>query len=544
MTEDERKYYEKLKSNRNDYNFDKLFFIDQNDIVQPNEGVWFRLIGDIPMFESTSQMRIDLEKSTINEIDNHPLNKIRSNKTGEQILDEMWASTPFGDPNSPFFRDRKKKKEKKLEIQFYSCSEDNDNYNFRFIITNKDLDSRRANFFIDEINKILPNATICSKTLNLGSMERTTFDTKVSIKEVKKLNPNFEFGGFEFKAFLMCDGLSAETNKFVISTKTKVAKDDFIIVEGIKYNYDEIKKRVENIEKKLKIISTKLTIEDKTILNLPLLEWKLGFRYGAVMTIHWLEATKKSIKLDYKFFISEKRLTKIDLINLKNYFEHLKYLCEENFGYSPSNPDGNWLFLFNDSIPAIRKSKDLFLKQISTLNGSTKLGDYENLSKHIDEKPIVKNNLFQSFDIGSKTGDLDDVGATLGRFSLRCYFKGIVNKNDQNNGIKWFFNIDEIAVRFVDEFSFNDPKKEFFGPGTWFSQSLGYWKNDLNNPDVSRDASGLTIDDTYIELTNEKFIILKEKAKKAGVTIGGDFLIYSDIKKISDEFVKKSILVY
>ena len=113
MTEDERKYYEKLKSNRHDYNFSELFFIDENDNVQPKEGVWFRLIGDIPMFESTSQRRIDLEKSTINELDNHPLNQIRSNKTADQIMDEMWATTPFGNPNSPFFRERKSKKPEK-----------------------------------------------------------------------------------------------------------------------------------------------------------------------------------------------------------------------------------------------------------------------------------------------------------------------------------------------------------------------------------------------------------------------------------------------
>jgi hypothetical protein len=42
----------------------------------------------------------------------------------------------------------------------------------------------------------------------------------------------------------------------------------------------------------------------------------------------------------------------------------------------------------------------------------------------------------------------------------------------------------------------------------------------------------------------QDFINLKEKAKKNGITIGGDFLIYSNIKKISDEFVKKTILVY
>jgi hypothetical protein len=315
--------------------------------------------------------------------------------------------------------------------------------------------------------------------------------------------------------------------------------NSFIIVNDIKYNYAEIKKRVDLIKKKFSSIASKLTEVEKTILNLPLLEWNYGFRYGAVMSIHWLEATKKSIKLDYNFFVKGNRLKNIDIINLKNYFEHLEYLCEQNLGYSPSNPDGVWLFLFNDSIPAIKKSRDLFLKQISSLEKSTEFGDYEDLSKVV-EKPKTKNNLFQSFDIGSYTGDLDDAGAALGRFSLRCYFKGILNKNEQNDGIKWFLNIEEIGVRFVDEFSFNDPKKELLSPGTWFSQFLGYWKNDINNPDVQKYKK----DDNYIGLSNEDFINLKKKAKESGIIIGGDFLIYSDIKKISDEFVKKSILVY
>lgn len=543
MTEVERKYYEKLKSNKNDYNFDKLFFIDQNNNIQPVEGVWFRLIGNVPMFINTSQKRIDLERNTINEIDNHPLNQITSNKTVDQILDDYWATTQFGDPNSPVYRPRKQPKQPQLAIQFYSCSEDNENYNFRFIITNKDLNTRNANFFIDEINQILPNTTICAKKLNLGSMERTTFDTKVSKGEVKKLNPNFEYSDFEFKAFLICDGLSAETNKFTISNKSKIAKDDFIIVENIKYTFENIKKKVDNIKKKISYANLKLTKEEKTILILPLLEWNYGFKFGAVMALHWLEGTKKSIKLDYNFVVGSDRLKNIDILNLKNYFEHIEYLCEQNLGYSPSNPDGVWQFLFNDSIPAIKKSKDLFLNQISSLNNSLNIGNYDDLSKVI-EKPKVKSNLFQSFDIGSYTGDLDDVGASLGRFSLRCYFKAMLNKNQSDTGIKWFLNIEEIGVRFVDEFSFNDPKKEFLSPGTWLSQSLGYWRNDIENPDVTRNLLLAIADDKYVKLTNSDFINLKAKSKKAGVSIGGDFLIYSEIKKIKDEFIKKSIPIY
>ena len=203
MTEDERKYYEKLKSNRNDDNFNRLFFIDQNDSIQPNEGVWFRLIGDIPMFESTSQKRVDLEKSIINEIDNHPLNQIRSAKTGEQLLDEMWATTPFGNPNSPFFKERKPKKEAKiiLQIKLLKIPKTfSDKIEFQ-VLTNLE-EGTRIQVSLCDVDSIFSNKpdnkvdTVLISGYNTIS-ERSVFNFTLTAEMQKKAFNDYEFGTAE-----------------------------------------------------------------------------------------------------------------------------------------------------------------------------------------------------------------------------------------------------------------------------------------------------------------------------------------------------------
>lgn len=203
MTEDERKYYEKLKSNRDDFNFSELFFIDENDTVQPKEGVWFRLIGDIPMFESTMQKRADLEKSTINEIDNHPLNQIRTAKSADQLLDEMWAKTPFGDPNSLFFRDRKKKKTEKpiLQIKLLKIPKTfNDKIEFQ-VITNLE-EGTRIQVSLCDVDSIFSNKpdskvdTVLMSGYNTIS-ERSVFNFTLNNEMQKKAFNDYEFDSAE-----------------------------------------------------------------------------------------------------------------------------------------------------------------------------------------------------------------------------------------------------------------------------------------------------------------------------------------------------------
>lgn len=317
-----------------------------------------------------------------------------------------------------------------------------------------------------------------------------------------------------------------------------VYDDDSVIINKTKYDYNEIKQRVEKIKTKIKSFYEELSDEEKLIIDLPLIQWNLNYKHGAVMIIHWLEGTQKSIKLDYSFFTSENRVKDVDKNNLKSYLKDVKYLSVESLGYYPSNPDGVNMFLYNDSIPSIKKALDLFNKKLSSINTNSFIGDFNNLATHIDDKVVIKENLFQSFSIGSAIGNFDDIGTALGRYSYRVYFKGVLNKNEDLN--KWILNIESIGGRFIDEFSFND-NKEWFNPVSWKSQSLGCWKHSVEEPSVSRLKS--PVFSSKICLENQDFLKLKEKAKKKGVNIGGDFLIYSDIKEIKDEFVKKSILI-
>jgi len=314
--------------------------------------------------------------------------------------------------------------------------------------------------------------------------------------------------------------------------------ENSIIVDGIKYDLNEISNRVNNIKNKIKSFYDELSDEEKLIIDLPIIQWNLNYKHGAVMIIHWLEGSKKSIKLSYDFFMSENRVKDIDKKNLELYLKEIKYLSIESIGYYPSNPDGLNFFLFNDSIPSIKKSLDLFYKKIKKLTKNSNIGNFDDLSTHIDEKVKVKDNFFQSFSIGSSIGNFDDIGTALGRYSYRVYFKGFLSKDEISE--KWVLDIEAVGGRFIDEFSFND-NIEFLNPTSWKSQSLGCWKNSLKDPSVSRLKTPLISDKICLE--NKDFKNLKIKALKKGILIGGDFLIYSNIKVIKDEFVKKTIII-
>lgn len=356
--------------------------------------------------------------------------------------------------------------------------------------------------------------------------------------------------GFEFDSFYdevaVDKPVEEKTLKEIQVERSEIEQDQYtfnyindpISINGQKYDYTEIKKRISVIKKKLKVLINDLNAEEKLILDLPLIQWKLNYKHGAVMILHWLEGSKKSINLPYKFFLSEPRVSNIDIANLKEYFKNIRYLSVGDLGYYPSNPDGINLFLFNDSIPAIKNSLDLFTDRLKKETESFRIGDFKNIATHIDEKVVVKDNIFQSFSIGSAFGNMDDIGTSLGRYSFRTYFKGIVNKDPDNK--HWYLNIEEVAGRFIDEFSFND-KNIWYNPATWKSQNLGCWSSvigDGEEPDRWR----FPFEDK-ICIENIDFRNLHAKAKSKGILLGGDFLIYSDLKIFRDNFLKVGIFI-
>jgi hypothetical protein len=303
-----------------------------------------------------------------------------------------------------------------------------------------------------------------------------------------------------------------------------------IYINANKYNYEILKDKTDNIKAKLKPIWSKLTEEEKLIVDLPLIEWKLGFKYGAVCIVHWLEGSKTSLKFPYDFFTSVEYLKGIDVENIKKRFKNTRYISIDNLGYTPSDPET--VFLYNTSINSINKA---YLKAKENLK---KVDDFGiNTPKGTDiADNTVSYNLVESFSIGDPYGKFDEVGVALGRFSQKVYITGGVRKNE--NQPTYLLSIDNFETRFTDIFTFDDS-------GIWEeyirSQELGCWSKDVNNASVSKLYYPYS---NKICLQNNDFIKLKNKAKEIGMVIGGDFMIYSDVKTIKNDFLNEEIIVF
>lgn len=297
-----------------------------------------------------------------------------------------------------------------------------------------------------------------------------------------------------------------------------------IEINGIKITEDFIAGKVKGFLNLFKDYLDKLETEEKFILYLPFFAWKLGYIPLAYFVIHWLEGSAKSVKLPYDFFMMEDRLKEIDKSTLKEYFKSIRHFSKENLGSPPSAGDPDNIYLYNTSLGTVKKAHDEALKLIRELKDG-EFGDYENFNAHISDTQI-KPNYFHSADFGSQFGDFDQVGTSVGRFNMRMYWRGYVYPN--NDLI--LVDIKDVATRFADTFSFEDNTNQ-----------LGCWGMDINKPSVSR--FNINPYDPKVCLQDRHFFNLSKKAKGFGIDIGGDFLVYSDIKLHEDDFVQKTVRI-
>ncbi|WP_291131838.1 hypothetical protein [Flavobacterium sp. UBA7682] len=114
---------------------------------------------------------------------------------------------------------------KRLEIKYVSSSADKENYLVNFEIIAENLDSDKAQLFVKEMNVIFSNSLVSNKPLIIAKAIKTTYELKISKKVIGNLDGDYENGGFEFKGFITCDGLSAETKEFKLSNLKKESKE-------------------------------------------------------------------------------------------------------------------------------------------------------------------------------------------------------------------------------------------------------------------------------------------------------------------------------
>lgn len=334
------------------------------------------------------------------------------------------------------------------------------------------------------------------------------------------------------------------TNNFILIVdpeKNESDKDSYIKV----YVDDIIARQQAFIKQIPQKVYDGLTDEGKMILNLPIVMVKLGWIYGALCQIHWLEGSGDGLKFPYDFFLSEERVKGIDKKNLQEYFEHIEYLSLENLGYSPSNPDGTNSFLYNESLTTVKEALQVFHEDVDsrtvdgTIGGNetfiTKESLWDEIKKDAQKrKQSVNENFFQSFSIGSAFGNKDDVGAALGQYSQRCYYRATLDKNPNLN--KWVLRIYEVACRFSDDFSFGDTI-------LWetYSQPLGCWeKHNITDPEV---PSRFAISTNKVCVQNIDYKELQDALKSTLPDSCKDFFIYSEMRVFDDDFLGKDILI-
>jgi hypothetical protein len=208
-----------------------------------------------------------------------------------------------------------KKTNKELEIEFISCTENHQHYELKFNLIHTNLNSNSASFFVNEESNDLSVIPINSDKLNLGRSDRSRFTAKINKNEI----PNFKISEMSFKAFLLCDGLAAETKKFVINGKSKNEEDITEIDEDDKERY--IRKTLHKIRNS-KISKRKLDIRMSTyayqILNFNLNDKKVSriimqvknnnYTDIDVSKIQNIETTKTNISHVYTGFLIDDKL--------------------------------------------------------------------------------------------------------------------------------------------------------------------------------------------------------------------------------------------
>ena len=295
-----------------------------------------------------------------------------------------------------------------------------------------------------------------------------------------------------------------------------------IKINGEKYNLEELIKRTNVIKRKLKSIYNSLTDEEKLILDLPMIEWKLGFKTGAVFILKWLEGKGETIQIPYKFIDNDPKYKGIDLKNIK-LLKNIRYFPNPTFRYyTPPSIE----LLFNISIKRVKNSYDRVMENI---NSKTyfQIGD-KDFKINSDGSPISQDNFIQSFTIGEPFGEFTDIGAALGNFSQRVYIYGHFSSNT--------LYIEKIATRFTDIFTFDDS-------GFWEknirSQELGCWSKKWENTSPTLSRFSLSSHDVCLQ--NNDFIKLKKKAEKIKVNLGKDFFIYTPMKIYENKDIIKKL---
>lgn len=301
----------------------------------------------------------------------------------------------------------------------------------------------------------------------------------------------------------------------------KIFTGNSFSINGKKLTISDL--RVRHLKIKNKITTTQfnsLTKQEKLILDLPIIMANLGWLYSAYCQLHWLEALGDTVQVPYDFPFEYNR-AKESISTMKANIKKAKYASIDEYNNLVKfSLDGSASYLLYDF--DIESCQKAYYKAVNYLKTIVDNEDHIFGNYNFDEAP-PKLNLIRSYTIGSKFGDLDDLGGSFGRFSLRVYVKGKV-KNQEFANLEWnkfYLNITEIGFRFIDEFNFDGEQK------------LGAWKHDVINSEL---PARYTTPPGWIALANADY----QKLSNRNLGIGKKFILQSELRYLTNDILQTS----
>jgi hypothetical protein len=197
-----------------------------------------------------------------------------------------------------------------------------------------------------------------------------------------------------------------------------------------------------------------LTEDEKTILDIPIIQWKLGFPYGAAFMDHWFEGSGEDIHLTDE--------------NFEDIYESSS-IFQDNFNDAVNNKIEN--FPYNTK--QLEDTKDEICDKINEYasEGKNQLKlniwpDYQSNINNINRiyaQSIDRSELIELIP-GLSFVD-EEIVYGIGRFTINFYIKGNLDIVDANRAVGG----GNLYYRIWDSFDFTG------------RQSLGSWKRDVFN---------------------------------------------------------------
>jgi hypothetical protein len=299
---------------------------------------------------------------------------------------------------------------------------------------------------------------------------------KLATKKTIQINENILYID-EWEITTGSDDEAKSLQDFVLGKEVEIygKSNESITINGEKIDFESIIKTSENMLAQCVSLGiyNNLTRAERQIIDLPVVEWKLGYYYGAAFIRHWFLGSGSPIKLDDE---------NIDELLEKSaiFQEHLEKgikLIETNI-YNSDNPISICDSIAKFVIENRKKEEQMWID----IDLSPEYEPNINRNNRLSTYSITESDLVNLPSLGLKD---EDFATAIGSVIIGFYFTG----NIEIKGIDRGDVMADIYYRFTDGFNFIDDGII----NAIISQPLGSWEVNPFGANLKTPSPGFSI---------------------------------------------------